>query len=219
VAAPADEGWSRERGVALVTLAPELPGGLELVRTLVERGVVVSIGHSDATLAEATAAVDAGATFATHLFNAMAPLHHREPGPVGAVLTDERLRFGVIADGIHVHPTAVRVAWQAAGDRLVLVTDAVAPMGMDGHVPGTGVRRPDGVLAGSDLSMDQAVRNLVAFTGCPPAEAVAAATARPAAVLGADDRGVLREGAVGDVVVLDDDLRLVATIVAGVRAA
>ena len=218
VAAPADEGWSRQGGVALVTLAPEVPGAMELLRALVARGVVVSIGHTGATLAEATAAVDAGATFATHLFNAMAPLHHREPGAAGAALTDERLRFGVIADGVHVHPAAVRLAWQAAGERLVLVTDAVAPMGAPGHVAGSGVRLPDGVLAGSDLAMDRAVRNLVAFTGCAPADAIAAATAQPAAVLGLSDRGVLREGAVGDVVVLDDQLQVVATVVAGARA-
>ena len=215
VTAPVDEGWSREGGVAVVTLAPELPGALALIGLLVDRGVVVSIGHTDASLAEVGAAIDSGATWVTHLFNAMAPLHHRAPGPIAAALTDPRVRFGVIADGIHVDPAAVRVAWQAAGERLVLVTDAVAALGAPGHVPGGGVRLPDGTLAGSDLSMDQAVRNLVAFTGCSPQQAIAAATSSPAAVLGLTDRGALRPGAIADVVVLDDTLEVVATIVRG----
>ena len=216
VAGVGDEGWSAGGGVALVTLAPEIPGALELIGTLVDRGVVVAVGHTDATLDEVAAAVDAGATVVTHLFNAMAPLHHREPGIVGAALTDARLRVGLIADGIHVHPTAVAVAWRSAGERLHLVTDAVAAMGSPDHRPGDGVRLPDGVLAGSDLSMDQAVRNLVAFTGCSPEDAVAAATSRPAAAIGATDRGTVRAGAVADITVLDPDLRVVTTVVRGV---
>ena len=213
---PVDEGWSAGGGVALVTLAPELPGALDLVRALVSRGVVVAVGHTDATLDEVAAAVDAGASLVTHLFNAMAPLHHRDPGPVGAALTDDRLRVGIIVDGVHVHPAAVDLAWRAAGPRLVLVTDAVAAMGSPGHRTGDGVRLPDGVLAGSDLSMDQAVRNLVAFTGCTPAEAVAAASASPAEAVGATGRGTLTPGAVADIAILDDQLRVVTTIVRGV---
>ena len=216
VLATVDEGWSRERGIALATLAPELPGGLDLVRTLVGRGVAVAVGHSDATADEVDAAVAAGATLVTHLFNAMSPLHHRAPGVPGAALTDERLRFGMIVDGIHVDPAVVRVAWRAAGHRLELVTDAVAAMGAAGHDPGTGVRLADGTLAGSDLTMDQAVRNLVAFVGCAPEEAIAAATRTPAAAIGALDRGEIRPGAVADLVVLGDDLEVVATIVRGV---
>jgi N-acetylglucosamine-6-phosphate deacetylase len=213
---PVDEGWSRDGGVAVVTLAPERPGGLELLRALADRGVVVAVGHSDATAEEVGAAVDAGATLVTHLFNAMSPLHHRAPGVVGAALTDDRLRFGVIADGIHVDPAVVRLAWRAAGDRLVLVTDAVAPMGSATHAPGTGVRLPDGTLAGSDLSMDRAVRNLIAFAGCSAEEAIVAATATPAAAVGATDRGCVRPGAVADLVLLDADLGVVATVVRGV---
>jgi N-acetylglucosamine-6-phosphate deacetylase len=213
---PVDEGWSRERGVAVVTLAPERPGGLDLVRTLAGRGVVVAVGHSDATVEEVGDAVEAGATLVTHLFNAMSPLHHRAPGVAGAALTDDRLRFGVIADGIHVDPAVVRLAWRAAGDRLVLVTDAVAPMGSAAHDAGTGVRLPDGTLAGSDLTMDQAVRNLIAFAGCSAEEAIVAATATPAAAVGAADRGAVRPGAVADLVVLDQELRVVTTIVRGV---
>ncbi|HKH04723.1 MAG TPA: amidohydrolase family protein [Acidimicrobiales bacterium] len=184
-----EEGWSRADGVALVTLAPECPGGLDLVRTLVDRGVVVSAGHSSATAAEAEAAIDAGVRWVTHLFNAMAPLHHRDPGLVGVALADDRLHVGLIADGLHVDPRVVRTAARALGDRLTLVTDAVAALGLPrgpvtlGATPATsgpdGVRLPDGTLAGSTLALDQAIRNLVSYgivpsghpggsTGVPP---------------------------------------------------
>jgi N-acetylglucosamine-6-phosphate deacetylase len=209
-------GWSPARGVALVTLAPELDGALDVTAGLADRGVVVSVGHTAATRAQAAAAVDAGARWVTHLFNAMEGLHHREPGVPGLALTDERLRFGLIADGLHVDPAVVAVAWRSARDRLVLVTDAVAALGAPGHVPGSGVRLPDGTLAGSDLSMDAAVRNLRAWTGCSAEEAIGAATSAPAAVLGLSDRGRLAVGSVADAVVLDDHLDVVATVVAGV---
>jgi N-acetylglucosamine-6-phosphate deacetylase len=219
------EGWSREAGVALVTLAPELDGALEVIEALVERGVVVSIGHSAATAAQATVAVDAGATWVTHLFNAMAPLHHREPGLVGVALTDDRLHVGLIADGVHVHPTVVALAQRALGDRLTLVTDAVAALGM---APGEqvlgrarvtvgddGVRLADGTLAGSNLAMDQAVRNLVAFTGGAPESAVHAASTAPAALLGDQQRGTLEAGALADVVLLTEALDVALTLVDG----
>ena len=124
------EGWSRERGVAVVTLAPDVPGALEVVEALVARGVVVSLGHTPATHAQAVAAVDAGATWVTHLFNAMAPLHHREPGLAGVALADDRLHVGLIPDGIHLHPQVVAMAQRALGHRLTIVTDAVAALGM-----------------------------------------------------------------------------------------
>ena len=138
--------------------------------------MVVSIGHTGADTATTQAAVAAGASWVTHLFNAMPALHHRDPGPVGVALTDDRLRVGLIADGIHVDPQVVSVVQRVLGERLTLVTDAVAALGMaDGThrldrrevvVADGAVRLPDGTLAGSALSMDQAVRNLVAFTGC-----------------------------------------------------
>jgi N-acetylglucosamine-6-phosphate deacetylase len=217
--------WSRAAGVALVTLAPELDGALDVLRGLVARGVVVSLGHSAATVEEARGAVDAGASWVTHLFNAMSPLHHREPGLAGAALTDERLHVGLIADGVHVHPTAVALAQRALGGRLVLVTDSVAALGMPPGehalgratvvVDANAVRLPDGTLAGSNLSLDQAVRNLVTFTGCEPALAVGAASAAPARVLGDGQRGTLRPGARGDVVLLTPSLTVAATIVGG----
>jgi N-acetylglucosamine-6-phosphate deacetylase len=219
----------RSPAVALVTLAPELPGALDVIATLRAQGVVVSIGHTDATPAQVHAAVAAGATYVTHLFNAMRPFSHRDPGTVGAVLADERLVAGLICDGVHVDPLAVRLAWRLLGpDRLDLVTDAVAALGQPAGehrlgratvvVDERGVRTRDGVLAGSNLAMDQAVRNLVAFTGCTPVQAVRAATATPARVLGRDDVGVLRVGAPADLVVLEPDLRVRATIAGGAVA-
>ncbi len=221
----ADEGWGRQSGVALVTLAPELPRALDVVRELVAAGVVVSAGHSSASADEATVAIDAGVTGVTHLFNAMGPLHHRDPGLAGVALSDERVRVGAIADGIHLHPATVALAARALGDRLCLVTDAVAALGMPaGRVPlgeleafatDEGVRLTDGTLAGSDLSLDRAVRNLVSFARVSLPAAVAAATIAPAALLGLGDRGVIRAGAVADLTLLDTSGAVVATVVGG----
>lgn len=209
------QGWSREAGVAVVTLAPELPGALEVVAALAARGVVVSLGHSRATMAEARAAVDAGATWVTHLFNAMAPLHHREPGLAGVALADPRLRVGLISDGAHVAPEVVGLAQRLLADRLTLVTDAVAALG-DGGPAGEPARTRDGTLAGATCPMGEAVANLARFSGCGPAVALRAASAGPAAVLGDPSRGTLRPGARGDVVLLTSDLEVVATVVGGV---
>jgi N-acetylglucosamine-6-phosphate deacetylase len=219
------EGWSRDAGVALVTLAPDVPGALEVLEALVERGVVVSLGHTPASAEQATAAVDAGARWVTHLFNAMAPLHHREPGLAGVALADPRVHVGLIPDGVHVHPDVVALAQRALGERLTIVTDAVSALGMppgrqalgrtEVTIGDDGVRLADGTLAGSNLPMDLGVRNLVAFTGCPTEAALHAATTAPAAVLGDEDRGSLRAGARADLVVLTDDLQLVTTVVGG----
>lgn len=221
------EGWSAEGGVALVTLAPELPGALDVVRDLTDRGVVVAAGHTSATAAQATAAIDAGIRYVTHLFNAMAPLHHRAPGIAGVALTDDRVHVGLIADGLHVAPPMVALAARLLGPRLSLVTDAVAALGAP---PGPvrlggltaaaceadgGVRLDDGTLAGSTLSLDRAVRNVMAFAGVPLADAVRAVAAAPATVLGLPDRGVITPGAVGDLVLLTPEGHVVATVVAG----
>jgi N-acetylglucosamine-6-phosphate deacetylase len=207
-------GWSRETGVALVTLAPELPGALDLLRALTDRGVIVAAGHTDAGYDEMHAAVDAGVSMVTHLFNGMNALHHRAPGVPGAALSDERLHAGMIADGVHVDPAVVALAWRLLGERFVLVTDAVAPMGTPGAT-GQGVRLGDGTLAGADLPMDGAVRNLTAFTGCTLREAARAASAHPATVLGDPTRGHLDPGARGDLVVLSPDGEVRATVIAG----
>jgi N-acetylglucosamine-6-phosphate deacetylase len=220
------DGWDRANGVLLATVAPELPGADECIAALAARGVVVSIGHTDCTAEQFAAGRVAGATYVTHLFNAMRPFSHRDPGPIGATLADDRVVAGLICDGIHVDPVAVRMAWRALGpDRLNLVTDAVAVLGAEpgesrlGAVEVTvderGVRTAGGVLAGSDLSLDRAVRNLVAFTGCSVPDALATVTATPARLLGLTDRGRLVPGARADVTVLDGDLAVVATIVGG----
>lgn len=220
------DGWTRDSGVVMVTIAPELPGAIEVIEQLVGHGVVVSIGHTDA---DATCVADAklaGATAVTHLFNAMAPLGHRAPGPIGVTLADDSLIGGLICDGIHVDPLAVRIAWRALGPaRLMLVTDATAVLGLapgrrrlgevDIDVSPAGVRTADGTLAGSDLALDQAVRNLVTFTGCTATEAVSTVTTTPARLLGLDDRGALEVGRRADVVVLDARLHVVATFVGG----
>lgn len=218
--------WSRAGGVRLVTLAPELPGAGAVIDRLVSRGVAVSAGHSDADAAVTRSAIDAGVTMVTHLFNAMAPLAHRAPNLVGVALTDDRLVVGVIVDGVHVDPTVVRLIWRARGPAgVALVTDAVAPMAMGpgrhefaGHAvtsDGQRVVNDDGVLAGSMLTMDRAVRNLVAFTDCEPAEALRCAATTPAVMIGETGRGRIEAGALADLVLLDEDLNVQLTIVRG----
>jgi len=179
--------------------------------------------------ADLAAARSAGLSYATHLFNAMAPFSHRNPGPVGAVLADDDVVAGIICDGIHVDPIAVRMAWHALGPtRMSLVSDASPALGMPyGRMQlagfeiihdETGVRTVDGVLAGSALALDQAVRNLIEFTGCTLADALATVTTTPADLLGLTDRGRLGVGMRADLTILDGDANLVATIVAGTLA-
>ncbi|PXY32698.1 N-acetylglucosamine-6-phosphate deacetylase [Prauserella muralis] len=205
--------------VRMVTLAPELTGGVKAVRQLTEQGVVAAIGHTDGVEEQIRPAVDAGATVATHLFNGMRPLHHREPGPVGVLLDDERVTVELICDLVHVHPTVVRLAARHAGSRTVLVTDAMsATDAADGTYTlgrlevdvsgGVATLAGRGTLAGSTLTMDAAFRNLVVGAGLSVAEAVRATSTRPAELLGIDDRtGALRPGLQADLVLLSDDLR------------
>jgi N-acetylglucosamine-6-phosphate deacetylase len=213
--------------IRMVTLAPELRGGLTAVRRLVDAGVVVAIGHTDADLAQVLSAVEAGATVATHLFNGMRPLHHREPGPVGALLSDDRVTIELICDLVHLHPATARLAAQHAGaGRTALVTDAISAAGAQdgryelGTVPVTvvdGVATiEDGSLAGSTLTMDVAFRNFVTVCGMSVREAVAATATEPAAVLGMSDQvGAIRPGLAANLVVLDPDLRLERVMWAG----
>lgn len=220
------EGWSREAGVAMVTLAPELPGALDVVELLVARGVVVAVGHTDATAAEVVAAVERGARVVTHLGNAMPPLGGRAPGPVGAALADDRLVAGVIADGHHLHDATLAAYWQALGtQRFLAVTDCTAALGMpDGPArlgdqsvvvaEGT-VRLEDGTLAGSAADLAQCLRVLRAATSCTLDDAVAGCTSVAAGVVGDPARGHLGAGARGDLTLVDDDLHVVATIVGG----
>jgi N-acetylglucosamine-6-phosphate deacetylase len=207
------------------TLAPERPGALAAIRRLVDAGVLVSLGHSDATAEQTEAAADAGARLVTHLFNAMRPLHHREPGVVGQGLADPRLTCGLIADLHHVAAPICRLAFAAAPGRIVLVTDAVAAAGMP---PGTydlggqqvsvdplGLpRRPDGTIAGSGLRLDAAIANVVA-AGVDLRSAVDAASRLPADILGRPDLGRIEAGGTADLVWLGDDLSARATWLAG----
>ena len=220
-------GWTPEAGVRMVTLAPELPGALEVIEALSARGVLVSEGHSVATYEQAKAGIDAGARYGTHLFNAMPALGHREPGMPGALLTDERVTVGFIADGVHTHPSVIKLVWQALGSaRLNLVTDAVAALGMlagthvlgdfDVTVDATSVRLKDGTLAGSILSLDQALRNLIKFSGCTLAEALPTVTTTPAKALGLEgERGRIEQGTIADMVLLTPDLHVYSTIAEG----
>jgi N-acetylglucosamine-6-phosphate deacetylase len=208
-------GWLAA-GARLVTLAPELPGGIDAIEAIVAAGATAAIGHTDADAATTRRAVDAGARYATHLFNAMPPLHHRAPGPVGALLEDERVTVGLIADGVHVDPALLAVVARAAPGRISLVSDAVAgALGGRGlsHVP-DGARLPDGRLAGGSVGLDEVVRTFAEVAG--PKAAVAAVTATPAALLGLDvGRGTLRAGGRADVVLLTDELDVAITIVGG----
>ena len=218
------------RGVlSYVTLAPERAGALDAIRTLTEAGVRVSVGHSDADERLVHAAADAGATLVTHLYNAQRPLHHRGPGVVGAALVDDRLTCGLIVDGHHVVPAAVRVAFAAAPGRIMLVTDAVAALGMpDGTYvlggeqitvrAGSPPRRADGTIAGAAGRLDDAIGLSVA-AGVPLQAAVEAATRIPADALGHRHLGRIAPGLPADLVWLapdgDHPLRARATWIGG----
>jgi N-acetylglucosamine-6-phosphate deacetylase len=214
--------------VSAMTLAPELPGALELVDELVARGLIVSCGHTDATAAQAHAAFDRGARTVTHLFNAMRPSTPRDPGIAMAALAREDVTVQLIVDGHHLAGETVLVAWRAARGRFALVSDAVAAAGMgDGRftLGGTqvtaedgAVRRADGTLAGSAASIIDGVRNLHAL-GAPLEDALAAASSVPARIAGRTDLGRLAVGAPADVVVLDDRLEVQRVLVAGVAVA
>ncbi|MFI0779698.1 N-acetylglucosamine-6-phosphate deacetylase [Streptomyces sp. NPDC021212] len=213
------------RGTArMMTLAPELPGGLESVRLLADSGVLAAVGHTDSTYEATRDAVEAGATVATHLFNAMPSLLHREPGPVAALLEDERITVELINDGTHLHPAVLQLAFRRAGaDRVAFITDAMGAAGMsDGRYPlgpmevevKDGVARISdgptaGSIAGSTLTLDHAFRRAVTVDGLGVDQAVRALSATPAKVLGLDDRvGSLEAGKDADLVVLDADFRL-----------
>ena len=208
-----------------VTLAPELPGALELVDRLVARGVVVAAGHTDATAAQAHAAFDRGVHTVTHLFNAMRPPAARDPGLALAALARPDVTVGLIADGHHVAADTLLVAWSAGRGRVALVSDAVAAAGMgDGEFALGGrrvvsaggiVRGPDGRLAGSALTLLAAVRTVHAL-GVPIEEALTAAATIPARIAGRPDLGRLAPGAPADVVVLDDGLELVRVLADGI---
>ncbi|XP_012776047.3 N-acetylglucosamine-6-phosphate deacetylase [Maylandia zebra] len=218
--------------VAIVTLAPELPGSQSVVRELSQRGITVSLGHSAADLSQAEEAVQQGASFITHLFNAMLPFHHRDPGIVG-LLTSDRIPagravyYGMIADGIHTNPAALRIAHRAHPSGLVLVTDAITAMGLPPgrHTLGQQVIEIQGLhayvagtktLSGSIATMDMCVRHFKQASGCSVQEALEAASLHPAQLLGiSPKKGKLDYGSDADLVLLDEGLNLKATYISG----
>jgi N-acetylglucosamine-6-phosphate deacetylase len=206
-----------------MTLAPELPGAVELTAHATARGVRVSVGHSDATAAQTRAAIATGAVSATHTFNAMRPLDHRESGILGVVLTTDALYAELICDGIHTAPEMVKLWWRAKGPRrAILVTDAMSATGMpDGEYQlgglsvqvANGRATAGGVLAGSVLTLDRALANFIAFTGAPLEHALRLLTANPAAMTGlADQAGSLAVGQPANLVAVDAAGKLIASI-------
>ena len=222
-----DKLWQAARGkVRMMTIAPEIPGAMEVIPEAARRGVCVSIGHSDAEMPIAREAVAAGARHATHTFNAMRPLDHRDPGVIGEVLSDDRITADLIADGIHVAPPVVKLFLQAKGpERAVLITDAISATGMpDGRYQlgpiqvdvKDGKCTANGSLAGSVLTMDRAVRNVTQFSHWSLRDAVQAASLNPARAVGmAENIGVLAAGSRADFTVLGPNSEVIRTIVGG----
>ncbi len=209
--------------VAVLTLAPECPGAERAIAWGVERGLVVAVGHSAASAADVHAAVDAGARLVTHLFNGMSGVDHRTPGVAAAALVDDRVAVSLIADFVHVHPDAVRVAFRCKPrGRMVLVTDAVAWRGRHAsdigiHHDGTAPRMADGTLAGSTLTLDRAITNVVSRCEVDLVDAVFAASTAPADLLGRHDIGRIAVGTRADLATLDSDLSCTATWIAGTQ--
>jgi len=220
--------WQAARGhIRMMTIAPELDGSTELIHLAAARGVCLSLGHSDAPLADTERAIAAGASHATHIFNAMRPLEHRDPGILGGVLTDSRVSADLIADGVHVDPTIVKLAAKAKGaDLTVLITDATAAAGMpDGRYRlgsiavdvHDGKCTYEGKLAGSTLTMDRAVRNLSSFAGWTLEQAVAAATRNPARTVRLSGKGALSPGTAADFAVISEGGQVLQTFAGGVE--
>lgn len=222
-----EQFWEASRGqIKLMTIAPELEGAPELIAEASRRGVCVSLGHSDATLAEAKRGILSGARHATHTFNAMRPLGHRDPGILGAALVDDRLTADVIADGIHLDPAILELFLRAKGpERAVLITDAISATGMpDGRYRlgsldvevKAGQCTFEGKLAGSVLTMDRAIQNVSKLSGWDLQAAVRLASTNPARVVADKQRGHLAAGMAADMVILNPDGSVLKTIVGGV---
>jgi len=214
-------------GLKMMTIAPELPGNLELIEHLAGDGVVASLGHTHATYEETLHGFEAGINHVTHLFNAMPGMHHRTPGPLGAIFERSDMTVQVIVDGVHVHPSMIRLAWTGLGaGRFVTITDGIQAMGLpDGHYLYNGVdyetregaaRYHDGTLIGTALGLNQMMARLMEFTGCSRVEAIRTVTENPARVLGlAGTKGRIRVGYDADLVLVDEEVSVHTTIVGG----
>ncbi len=210
----------------MVTLAPEIPGNLDYIKMLADKNVVVSLGHTNAGFEQFIQGIDCGAKLVTHLYSAMSPFQHRAPGAVGAALVDNRVAVTLIADGIHCHPAAIRLALKAKGvDRVILITDAISGAGMQ---PGTYELQgrkilvhdslstlADGTLAGSTLTLDQAVRNMIDLVGVSIPDALRMASEIPARILGLSTKGSLQVGYDADIVLFDKKMHVQDTFVGG----
>jgi len=211
----------------MMTIAPEPPGSADIIKALVDHGTIASFGHSNATYQQAAQGFEAGITHVTHLFNAMPSLHHRAPGPLPAIFERPDVTCQVITDGVHIHPSVLRLAYNALGPgRFVTITDGMQAMGLpDGQYAYNGIeyeakdgaaRYKNGTLIGTALGLNQMLARLIRFTGCPLSTAIETATRNAAAILGlADVKGSISKGKDADLVVLDDDLSVHATIVGG----
>ncbi|MCB9450336.1 MAG: N-acetylglucosamine-6-phosphate deacetylase [Anaerolineaceae bacterium] len=218
--------WMKTGVVRLITVAPELDGALPMIEALTAQGVEFAAGHTNATYAETSRGAACGLRQVTHTFNGMRPLNHREPGILGAALTDDRLYAQIIADGVHTHPAMVKLLFRAKGaGRVLLITDAMSAAGLpDGDytlgaqsvtVKDGVARIPAGNLAGSTLTLDRAVRNTVAWTGLSLAEILPAATSTPAEAMNLTNKGRLVPGMDADIVLLDEQLEVSLTMVGG----
>ena len=213
--------------IRLVTIAPEMPGAISLIKYLYKQGIIASVGHTNATYVQTQAGIQAGLSHVTHTFDAMRGLHHREPGVVGAALTSPELTVEIIADGIHIHPIVLKILTKIKeGEKIVLITDAMRAAGMPEGVYDLGgqevtvkkgrARLKDGTLAGSVLTMDKAVKNMVNKVGIQLPKAIQMASFNPARSIGIDDKkGSLEPGKDADIVILNKNLETELTIVAG----
>lgn len=213
--------------LAMMTIAPELEGGLEIIRRLAASGIVASFAHSEANYEQTLAGIDAGISHVTHLFNAMSGIHHRSPGPLVAIFENENITAQIIADGVHIHPSVLKLAFDILGpERVVLITDGMQAMGLpDGQYIYNGIeyqsrdgaaRYKDGTLIGTALGLSELVKRFIGFTDCGLEAAVKMVTENPAKVLGlTDSKGSIAVGKDADLVLLDDDLSVQATIVGG----
>jgi len=219
--------WLDSGIVRLVTIAPENPGALEFIDQAVNQGVKFSIGHSGASYEQVIEAADHGLNQATHVFNGMLGMHHREPGTVGGVLMDERIYAQIIADGVHIHPAMIKLSVRAKGiSKIILITDSIRGAGLpDGYYDKNGQQftvkdgiacTPAGGLSGSTLTLDKAIKNMIKFMGMPLNDVLPMATSVPAKAMGwQDHRGVLKPGADADVVILNEDFNVEKTFVLG----